>query len=1011
MASKIGEILQAKGLLTGPQLEEALKKQIGHKARLGTILVEMGVVDVDQVAEALAEQRGFPPATRKDFEAATAITLVCIPAPFAQQFKAFPLRRDAGKLVVAFATPYERAQVEPIRSMAGMELVPCIAPELLLLYYQEMRYRLKRPERFAHWSPAPTSQPAAAAGASPAPSTDLRQTTVRFGSSAAAPLSAPPAPAAAPEGRQGTALFGLGAVPPAASQPKLSIPAPASPPAPSSPSQPSKASLLEPKPAATISAPVTPSVSAPTPVVQPVAPAPAAAPQPIPTPAPMPAVASPAPAVTAPAPVQPKLDPPPPPASPFPSAKSIPTPAPMPAIAAAPVVVVAPTVAPVSAPVEKAPEVRVNPTVPVEAKRSEPELVVASPSLPVEAKPAEIKPAVTALPFDTFANEPEPFSTPRPPGSAGHEGPTTPISPELLAIAQQPEAMPSAFFNAVEEPPVVQGDPLVEDPTPVTAIGQATPAPGWGDAMPAASIPEPPKAESPAAVPAEALPAPEKPVAAEVPPKRTTKEEMPAAILASEVETGLKLEEERREKDRDVTNPRIVSARDLFESSVGKPLESGPASKSLTTTNLYGKPDSDTPKTEETTLPERAGPPVSSNEATLPMPAKEQSLVELASELSEQVEPTKGEVVPSPAEIAKTAPPPPRKTVRDRPSERPAPAMSPPVNAPVMKARPGGSKLFLGIGIGAVAALVLGGAGVTAFWPKPPPPPPPPVVCKECPPLPPPPPEPQKATLEGADGLVERLGLDGEWVPAAANAVIADGEQVRTGQGARAKLRIGAGLVVIGEYSRVALRSATTAAHRFRLNAGFASFQYNAAALPFEIELAQGKTLAVGKADVTVFADEVRAALSPRAGSVEVAAANGAGKKIEVAVGKQVTVGADGTFAEAVERPAKLELNLEAPKKGDGVWLLEGSVVGGPARVVVEGTPVLVDAESHFSHPIKMPAKGPFNAAAVDVAGNRLTQEFPAPAPAPKKGPAPKKDPAAKKEPAPKKDKKGAGKK
>ncbi|HEY3448319.1 MAG TPA: hypothetical protein VGK67_18325 [Myxococcales bacterium] len=1026
MASKIGEILQAKGRLTGPQLEEALKKQAESKetkARLGTLLVEMGIVDVDQVAEALSEQRGFPPATRKDFEAATAITLVCIPAPFAQQFKAFPLRREAGKLVVAFATPYERSQVEPVRSMAGMEIVPCIAPELLLLYYQEMRYRLKRPERFAHWSPAP-SAPGSGASHPPA-ATDPRHATVRFGAHSSAPLSsthpaaAPerqgtalfgagtgtplsPAPAAGAHERQGTALFGAGtsaplSTPPAPAQPKFSIPPPSA--TPGSPSQPARFSLLDPKPAGLSSPAATPSV-----------PAPSHASKPIPTPSPLPAIPAP-PQVSKPIPTPSPL-----PAIPAPPqvSKPIPTPSPLPAISSPPVAETAPEPAKV---VDASATVRVSSPVPVEAKRSEPELAgetvrVASPTIPKEAK----------LPFSSLASEPEPFSTPRPPGSAGLEGPTTPISPELLAIAQQPEAPPSSFFASLspaaseDEPPIVQGDPLVNDPTPIAAVGSgpsdSVAVSGWGDVMPA-EIPAPapvipappvvlppfaapvPSAAVPAAVPAPtpaATPAPVAPAAADPVPKRITKEEMPAAILASEVETGLKVAQSRREVDRDVTLPRIVAARDLMEASVGKPLESGPAVKSPVTTSQYGKPGvSDSPQTEETTLPERMSPPVAAGaEPALPVatPGAEPSLAQLASELSEPIATPKAEAAPSPADLAKTAPPPPRKTVKERPDR---PFERPVMNAAV--APPAGNKLFLGVGLGAAAVLVLGGVGVLLAWPKPPPPPPAPVVCKECAPLPPPPPEPQKATLEGSDGLVERLGLDGEWVPAAVNAVVADGEQVRTGQGARAKLRVGAGMVVVGEYSRIALRSATTAAHRFRLNAGFASFQYNSAALPFEIELAGGKVVASGKADLTAFADDLRTALSPRAGALTVAAASGAGKKVDLAVGKQVIVTADGNVADATELPPKLELNLEAPKKGDKVWVLEGTVVGGPARVVVEGTPVQVDAASHFAHSLKMPAKGPFSAAAVDVAGHRVAQEFPATAAgAPKKAPAPKKD-------------------
>jgi hypothetical protein len=139
--------------------------------------------------------------------------------------------------------------------------------------------------------------------------------------------------------------------------------------------------------------------------------------------------------------------------------------------------------------------------------------------------------------------------------------------------------------------------------------------------------------------------------------------------------------------------------------------------------------------------------------------------------------------------------------------------------------------------------------------------------------------------------------------------------------------------------------------------------------------------VASGKADLTAFADRLRAGLTPRAGSLEVFAASGAGKKVELVVGKQVVVAADGTIGEATELPAKLELTLEPARKGDKAWILEGAVAGGPARVMVEGTPVQVDAEGRFTHSLRMPAKGPFTAAAVDVAGHRLSQDFPLPPP------------------------------
>jgi hypothetical protein len=60
MAVKLGELLIKKNLLTQAQLEEALQAQVIFGGTLGTILIEMGLITEDALAEILAQQLSIP---------------------------------------------------------------------------------------------------------------------------------------------------------------------------------------------------------------------------------------------------------------------------------------------------------------------------------------------------------------------------------------------------------------------------------------------------------------------------------------------------------------------------------------------------------------------------------------------------------------------------------------------------------------------------------------------------------------------------------------------------------------------------------------------------------------------------------------------------------------------------------------------------------------------------------------------------------------------------------------
>lgn len=130
---RLGELLIEEGRLRREQLEAALRTQSQYGGRLGSILVELGVLEVDVLAGVLAKQLGFPAATQKHFDALDRASLKLIPARTAEQRLAIPLgwsTRHDKTLIVAFADPRDLAAIDEVAFVTRARLQPCVAPEV-----------------------------------------------------------------------------------------------------------------------------------------------------------------------------------------------------------------------------------------------------------------------------------------------------------------------------------------------------------------------------------------------------------------------------------------------------------------------------------------------------------------------------------------------------------------------------------------------------------------------------------------------------------------------------------------------------------------------------------------------------------------------------------------------------------------------------------------------------------------------------------------------------------------
>ncbi len=139
MASKqrLGELLTQQRLVPQEVIDDALRVQTGGNRRLGHILVRMGVLSADQLAETLAHQLG------------TNITIIdevfsdevknVIPRYLCTKYSVLPLSLDKNNILkLAMADPSDQAAIDDIENYTGKVV------ETLLAKHSDINQELKK---------------------------------------------------------------------------------------------------------------------------------------------------------------------------------------------------------------------------------------------------------------------------------------------------------------------------------------------------------------------------------------------------------------------------------------------------------------------------------------------------------------------------------------------------------------------------------------------------------------------------------------------------------------------------------------------------------------------------------------------------------------------------------------------------------------------------------------------------------------------------------------------------
>jgi hypothetical protein len=166
---RLGEMLVRDGRLTEAQLKHALAAQAKDGGRLGTVLVEQGLIDLEALTVYLGLELGIPIATGGMLERAKRAAVRLLQPAAAFKHKCVPLVVQDRQLIAAIEDPHDFATLDSLTQLTGYRILPRVTPEVRIYYYIERYYGVARPARFLKFGDVPRGDETTGGAGLPAP--------------------------------------------------------------------------------------------------------------------------------------------------------------------------------------------------------------------------------------------------------------------------------------------------------------------------------------------------------------------------------------------------------------------------------------------------------------------------------------------------------------------------------------------------------------------------------------------------------------------------------------------------------------------------------------------------------------------------------------------------------------------------------------------------------------------------------------------------------------------------
>jgi type IV pilus assembly protein PilB len=126
MRNRLGTILVEAGVIAEKDLEKLLVKQQGTNKRLGQLAVDEGLATEEQILKALAQQLKIAFVSLSS-TAVDPLVVTALPESMARELKAIPIFKVDRKLTVAMSDPLDSDALKVIRFVTGCEIEPVVA--------------------------------------------------------------------------------------------------------------------------------------------------------------------------------------------------------------------------------------------------------------------------------------------------------------------------------------------------------------------------------------------------------------------------------------------------------------------------------------------------------------------------------------------------------------------------------------------------------------------------------------------------------------------------------------------------------------------------------------------------------------------------------------------------------------------------------------------------------------------------------------------------------------------
>jgi len=124
----LGEILVENGLLNSEQLAQAVNEQQQTHEKLGKILVRSGFINDEQLMEALEFSLGIPRVRISQLDINPEIVKM-LPTTMLSKHKILPLSINQGRMTLIMSDPLNYHAIDDVRILTGMDVVPVMASE------------------------------------------------------------------------------------------------------------------------------------------------------------------------------------------------------------------------------------------------------------------------------------------------------------------------------------------------------------------------------------------------------------------------------------------------------------------------------------------------------------------------------------------------------------------------------------------------------------------------------------------------------------------------------------------------------------------------------------------------------------------------------------------------------------------------------------------------------------------------------------------------------------------